>query len=234
MYTDIDKVNVGRQIMIAHAVMRVNANMDSHIIITPDILEALGHKLPHRIKPSVIFTDFNVKNPLKIPKGTIFEKDVFITQSIIGGFGGCTVEGDLKFCDVDFTAKEANFELGGRFFMTADDFELYQKAKSRNFFYKNRSCFLASEEVLNKEAHQFYSMAKKIEVVDYLNASGTEYEVIDWATIITGDVYLHGPYQYDISNCTVIRGDLVIIEDTGVKLPEYFKVTGTIDVRGYL
>ena len=138
MYTDIDKVNVGRQIMIAHAVMRVNANMDSHIIITPDILEALGHKLPHRIKPSVIFTDFNVKNPLKIPKGTIFEKDVFITQSIIGGFGGCTVEGDLKFCDVDFTAKEANFELGGRFFMTADDFELYQKAKSRNFFYKNR------------------------------------------------------------------------------------------------
>ena len=118
--------------------------------------------------------------------------------------------------------------------MTADDFELYQKAKSRNFFYKNRSCFIASEEVLNKEAHQFYSMAKKIEVVDYLNASGTEYEVIDGATIITGDVYLHGPYQYDISNCTVIRGDLVIIEDTGVKLPEYFKVTGNIDVRGYL
>ena len=117
MYADIDKVNVGRQIMIAHAVMRVTTNTDTHVIITPDILEALGHKLPHRIKANVIFTDFNVKNPLKIPKGTIFEKDVFITQSIIGGFGNSgkssfMVDKILMSCihDVDKTLVVLNEE----------------------------------------------------------------------------------------------------------------------------
>lgn len=238
--------------MTEAAIHRINNHIDhpDHwVIITPEILSAMDYKLPPIMHCPVMFIDFKGRNPLRIPRKTIFKQTVCISQSILDVCHESIIEGDLV---MDNTVWGLNHvtpghqtidykpmpTVLGNLFVSRTSFDQYRQRKHDLKITNNQTFVMWPSSRIRDIVVDAFHKTLPIELEPYLDYLGVdwEYNLKDSAYHVSGDLILYGPYHYTVPKGYQIDGDLIIYNDTGFILPrkENLKISGIIDIRGTL
>jgi hypothetical protein len=180
---------------------KYKGNEDYPLLITPEIYQWMRYKNIPETTNDIVFFGFNKTNPLYLPKGHVFKGPVWVVGCILAGLKGVTLckEINLVRSFVSVSCEEA--VLKSVKIMDESSFEEYKTFKLENRINDNVGIILHSDKT-------------QIDRLDAVMCKCPLFELnsVIKEKIITEDIELKGPYPFSVSNHTVFKEKVSVID----------------------
>lgn len=202
------------------------------LYVTPDILRKEWSRITDTNR-TIIFIGFGKLNPLVIPRGMVFKKDIWIVTSILESARDVTVDGDINFINCSFNWKHDFKRVSGVWNMddsTLQEYMAFKRSGTSRFnhlirSYGNTQMTRYSIVQVDIPIMDFFRYCKA-QSIDILHDNTTGFYLID------GDLDLIGPYIYNVPKIH-LRGDLRLSDTYMQPFHKESKVTGRVQTLSY-